>query len=257
MLSHNQNTDNQNIENKEIIEVEIPPEVDVNDFIEILADSGVEILVILVSLFFGLLSKIVISQKKKVEEIAEKLTDKFTESKQEKIIPKEYLKRLDQLCSQLAILGDYDRVVIGILHNGVIGVRCSLYHKINIISAYTVSGISDLPEYGKTFNISDIKLDLADIKENGGELVYDVGDGSQLSTKCYMYFKKRRITKLKNKLLSVGNLDLGVLALQYCSDQQENIDEKSERKINEIIQEITSIIHIHSSSDKRTVEFDD
>lgn len=205
---------------------------------------------ILLSILFAVAIKGIRDSKSKLERVLHGIN--ILKSEYDKsILPYEYVKRLDQIMAQIAIMGDYDRVVLGVFHNGVVGAKYSKFEKLAIVCSYAVSGIEELPELGKDVNISDIKLDIEALKKDGNNYCKISGKNlTDYDTNCYLYLKNRNIFQIENFLLCRDNLDLGILSLHYCTSAIRKIPDESMQVINDLIKEVESIIDVYAKTNK-------
>jgi hypothetical protein len=168
------------------------------------------------------------------------------------ILPKEEIARIKEILAQLAIIYDADRVTLGVLHNGVIGSTGAHYDKMAIVAGYSSPGIIPLPEIAKDINVTTIMSELKPLS---------VGDQDELFLKredapssCSLYMARRDIFHLWNKLLSIGNIEVGVISFHWCSNLETlpfpPPDSKGDVKSQELIKEIVSIIRLYKERRK-------
>lgn len=218
-------------------------------------DTFLSILGLVVSAGISITLKTLSKNKKNIEKIISKL-NYIEQTGEDEILPAEYIKRINQIMAQIGILGEYDRVVLGILHNGVVGSRYSgsrysKFEKIAILCSYTVSGIEELPEFGKDLDLSIIDADLTLLKENDNNLCVDTRQTDSLDSKCFIYLKERNIQNMQNILLNKNDLDLGILSLQRCSGKSVVVNDDRKKTIEELINEVSSIIDVYAKTNKK------
>lgn len=205
---------------------------------------------ILFPVIFAIAVKSLKDSKDKVDSVIDKLTILRKDIRE--ILPETYLKRIDQILAQIAILGRYDRVVLGVFHNGVVGTRYSKFEKIAILSCYVVSGVEELPEMGKDLNIEDIDIDIEYLRENNNFHTTDIDRLLRESdSNVYMYLKNRNIQILQNELLTRKGLDLGVLSCHHCNKKDYEIPDSDRVCIEELKREIMSIIDVYAQTNKK------
>lgn len=231
------------------------PSKPINDIKSVINNINVEniadLATILIPIVFAIAANSLKESKERIDNLVRRLNIIHKETIKD-ILPENYLKRIDQILAQIAILGDYDRVVLGIFHNGVVGSRYSKFEKLAIISSYAVSGIEELPELGKDINIEDIDIDIELLRENNNIHISEIDKLLRESdSNCYMYLKNRNIHTLKNELLTRKGLDLGILSCHYCSDKQNRISQEDENVISELKREIVSIIDVYAQTNKK------
>lgn len=214
-------------------------------------DTVADFLSIFLSIVFAVLARELSKNKESIDKILRNVKH-ISAEKKTSLLSDHYLKRIDQLLAQIAIIGDYDRVVLGIFHNGVVGARYSKFEKFLIASSYVVSGIEEVPEMGKDLNVSKISIDLAILEKSiDGAMVIDAENVNMYGSNCFLYLKNRNIQHLNNQLLtSSDGLHLGILSKQYCSHDIPNLDERDIETINTLTQEVRSIIEVYAKTGK-------
>jgi hypothetical protein len=140
-------------------------------------------------------------------------------------VRREHRRALD-LLAQLAVLSGADRVVLGILHNGAVGLRGMEFHKLHILYAYEAPGVGPLPELGKDVpvqKIAELQNLLASPDGTYNIVAEDAKNG------CRQYLSKRGISCIHNKLITLGTVPIGILSKHYChSDPIPTLDTEQE-----------------------------
>lgn len=159
-------------------------------------------------------------------------------------LPEEETERVNQILAQLAVIYEADRVTLGVFHNGVIGSQGAHYNKVEITAGYSAPGVIKLPELGKDVEASTIMDDFGTMWKEGKELFLDK---SSAHHSCALYMTRRDIFHLWNKVLFVGNLDVGILSMHWCAPLEKlpvpPETSRGERLAKELIGELTSIIY--------------
>lgn len=126
---------------------------------------------------------------------------------------REHNRRALDLLAQLAVLSGADRVVLGILHNGSIGLRGMEFHKLHILYAYEALGVSPLPELGKDIPVQTI-MELRNLLDSPDGTYEIFAENAQNG--CKQYLDSRGISCIRNELLSIGGVPIGILSKHYC-----------------------------------------
>ncbi len=121
------------------------------------------------------------------------------------ILPRDEIKRVSQLLAQLAYIYQSDRVALGVFHNGVIGAEGAHYEKFTVIEAYSAPGITPLPELKKTVFINEVPFK-------------SEGIISRSSGQYKLYMSRRDIFYLKTISLSLGDIEIGIISIHWCSN---------------------------------------
>lgn len=214
-------------------------------------DTVADFLSIFLSVIFAIFARELSKNRDSINKILRNVRHISAETKTS-LLSEQYLKRIDQLLAQIAIIGGYDRVVLGIFHNGVVGMRYSKFEKFLIASSYVVSGIEEVPEMGKDLNVSDISIDLALLERFiDGAMVVDTKNVDMYGSNCFLYLKNRNIHQLNNQLLTSNDgLHLGILSKQHCSHDVTTLSEKEIETIDTLTQEVASIIEVYAKTGK-------
>lgn len=159
-------------------------------------------------------------------------------------LPEEEMERVNQILAQLAIIYEADRVTLGVFHNGVIGAQGAHYDKVEITAGYSAPGVIKLPELGKDVEASTIMDDFGTMWKEGKELFLDKASAHH---SCALYMTRRDIFHLWNKVLFVGNLDVGILSMHWCAPQEKlpvpPETSRGQRLAQDLLGELTSIIY--------------
>lgn len=163
-------------------------------------------------------------------------------------VPIEEERRLSNILAQIGILLNSSRVLLVAFHNGQISNAGYHLQKITTVNHYTAPGeqpmaepIKDLP-IGRIMNELDSLLkttDWVDIK-------YD----EDLPDACKNHLKRNNIYVMKNKLIRVGNLPIGILSVQYSQSGNkiygnccyESITKEYESIVDDLYNEIVTIM---------------
>ena len=175
------------------------------------------------------------------------LAKKVEVEEEELLIPQEELERVKEILAQISILTEADRVTLGVFHNGVIGATGAHYDKLAVLAGYCQPGVLPLPELYKDIEANTLMNDLTPLFENSVDLEITRETAPR---SCGLYMSRRDIHKLHNRLLKVGNLEIGVLSIHWCSPVIQACNQH-DNKIKSLMEEITSIIQ--ASRDKKRI----
>lgn len=162
------------------------------------------------------------------------------------ILPEHEIGRVKDILAQLSILTDADRVTLGVFHNGVIGAKGAHYDKVVILEGYNAPGVLPLPELHKDVKAENLMEDLNPLwNKEDQSLLLSKGDAP---ASCSLYMSRRDIAHLYNKLLTTGNIEIGVISFHWCSSYMAGEvpfpppDSRGHRKFQELTGELLSII---------------
>lgn len=180
--------------------------------------------------------------KSKVEELKERMDKDDAD-----ILPPSEIERVKDILAQISILTDADRVTLGVFHNGVIGAKGAQYDKVAILAGYCSPGVMPLPELDKDVKAENLMEDLSLLwNKEGNKFIFlsrkDAPDS------CSLYMSRRDISHLYNMILSVGNIEIAVLSLHWCSSVPESgapippSDSRGDQRFKDLTRELVSIV---------------
>jgi hypothetical protein len=162
--------------------------------------------------------------------------------------PIEDERRLNSLVAQVGVITGANRVILCAFHNGAID-SCG-YHliKVSTINSYVAQDafpmadtIRDLP-VGRIMNEIERMMQL---QRRGGRQWDVVTDSPALAQPCRDHLTRSKIDVMFNRLVSVGNLPIGILSLQYHPAEASRPplgDEPHAKILEDLYQEIASIM---------------
>lgn len=162
--------------------------------------------------------------------------------------PIEDERRLNSLVAQVGVITGASRVVLCAFHNGAID-SCG-YHliKVSTINSYVAqdafpmtSTIRDLP-VGRIMNEIERMMQL---QRRGGRQWDVITAGAGLPQPCLDHLNRNKIEEMFNRLVSVGNLPIGILSLQYHPTETRRPplgDEPHAKILDDLYQEISAIM---------------
>ncbi len=143
---------------------------------------------------------------------------------------------VNDILSQIGLLTNGDRVVLGLLHNGQIS--ASGYHltRMTITNSYSKPNVA-LNSTKGTVHIGIVINDLIRLVDAPNHANLIRRDEME-NVNCLAYLNRNNINEMYNHLLIVGNLPIGVVSIQYVDDNKMEIDAASEKKLQKLLRDL-------------------
>jgi len=128
--------------------------------------------------------------------------------------PIEEERRLSNILAQIGVISGASRVILAAFHNGSLDNLGYHLQKMSVVNTYVSDNATPMKSVMKDIPIGKVMNELEQLIANEGKWVCTKNDASLPET-CREHLQINNIDMMYNRLVSVGNLPIGILSIQY------------------------------------------
>ena len=165
------------------------------------------------------------------------LKNRFFRKLRSLLLPIEEEHRLNQLLAQIALITSADRILLCAFHNGTIDQNGFHLTRLSTINSYLAPNATPMRRPIDNLPVEKIVVEIEamiEAEKTGDPWVTTKIDPS-FPEACIDHLRNNKIATMINRLVRVGNLPIGILSIQYHTNDRaiSALDYESQRKLLE------------------------